>query len=287
MFESIYILFHNSSLLIFFGIIITVVIHFIIEPVRWAVYLWREKYSLSKLFCIFFATSFFSYILPLKLGLPLRLWMIKRYQKVSIDIACIFMVTDSAVSIILWTTTSILVGADFVVNIFKNNFLTIKYFYLLVFLLFFVIIIALLIINKKKYGKKIFNIRIIFKNLSLYQLLLIVILFAVDIVSYVVRHGLIIIFVQGPYLDWMTVTTITVLSIFAGFASAMPMGLVGYDATIVLLLTQNGMGIESAAAVPVINRVANILVSVLFGIPSTFRLDLGFDIKKIKENLKN
>ncbi|MCP4420322.1 MAG: hypothetical protein GY805_27265 [Chloroflexi bacterium] len=272
------------------GILGFVFLHFAIEPFRWVVYLKKwDRGSLFTLLYIFSSTAFFSYVLPAKLGIPLRFWLIKRYQKLGAAVAGIYMVADSAMIMGSWAFASLMVGGDFAVEIVRQNLNRFAENRAVIGLLLAALALlslgGLFIIRKRKK-----NIRESFETawqtLSVWQLIATVFLFALDIASYVFRHGLIILLVGGPQIGWANIAAITVLSIFAGFVSAMPMGLVGYDATIIFLLTQQGVGVETAALVPIINRAANLLVSVALGVPSAFKLGIGVNVKELANRVK-
>jgi uncharacterized membrane protein YbhN (UPF0104 family) len=270
------------------GILSLVFLHFVSEPIRWVVYLkCKDKISILTLCYIFFSTAFFSYILPAKLGIPLRFWLIKRYQKISSGVAGIFMITDGALGVVAWMLASLILGGNFTIAIIRQNLnrfnMGIELLILVLVALGIGLLILVLICNRKK---KVFT-RVLgsLRCLKLWQFLIIVIFFVADISTYIIRHSLIIALVGGPDLSWLSISMITVLSVFAGFVSAMPMGLVGYDATIIFLLTQQGMSLEFAAIVPIVNRSANLIASIIIGIPSSFYLGLGFNINEIKNKV--
>ncbi|MBW1726424.1 MAG: flippase-like domain-containing protein [Deltaproteobacteria bacterium] len=271
------------------GILALVSIHFFAEPFRWAVYLRsKNKEVLFSLIYIFSSTAFFSYILPAKLGIPLRFWLLKSYQKLSAATISVYMLADSTMSIVLWALASFIFGGHFAFDIIKQSLKRLEQvntsLVVLIILggmgLFFLLVPR----RQKKNIHK--NLKEVFCKLNWHQAAGIVLLFSLDIASYVLRHALIIVMVGGPYLEWRSIIAITVLSIFAGFISAMPMGLIGYDATIVLLLMQQGMSVEAAVSVPMINRAANLLVSVFLGIPSAIKLQIGFNVKELIRKLK-
>ena len=95
-----------------------------------------------------------------------------------------------------------------------------------------------------------------------------------DIFFYGIRHSLILagLGVQCSIFD---VTLIVAISIFAGFISLMPLGLGGYDLSLVFLLTLIDVPKELALAVPVINRIVMIGVGLILGTFSMSRISLS------------
>lgn len=105
----------------------------------------------------------------------------------------------------------------------------------------------------------------------------------VDMASQIARHYFIL-KMLGVDVGLYEMAAITCLAIFAGMASMMPMGLVGYDATILLLLQQSRVPLEIASLVPLINRLFSIATSVVLGAWGAF--SLGYSpvngVKKIR-----
>jgi uncharacterized protein (TIRG00374 family) len=95
-----------------------------------------------------------------------------------------------------------------------------------------------------------------------------------DIFFYGIRHSLILtgLGVQCPLVS---VTLIVAISIFAGFVSLMPLGLGGYDLSLVFLLTLIGVPKELALVVPVINRIVMIGAGLILGTISMGRISLS------------
>ena len=54
---------------------------------------------------------------------------------------------------------------------------------------------------------------------------------------------------------------------------------------LIFILTQNGVSVETAAMVPVFNRLANLFVSVVVGIPSAYKLYLGLNLRELKKKV--
>jgi len=87
---------------------------------------------------------------------------------------------------------------------------------------------------------------------------------AADIASQVARHAALL-EMFDVHLSWAQIFTVVALSFFAGLASLMPLGLGGYDVTLVYLLTQAGVPSHTGVAIVVANRLGSILVSIVLG----------------------
>lgn len=101
----------------------------------------------------------------------------------------------------------------------------------------------------------------------------------IDVLVYTFRHFLIF-----KALDIQISFGYTLILVAIGFCggllSMMPMGLGGYDLSIVFMLMHLGVPRESAVLVPVIERFVMLLTSVIFGSVSLHKLHLSW--KKIK-----
>ncbi|MFQ5448398.1 MAG: lysylphosphatidylglycerol synthase domain-containing protein [Saprospiraceae bacterium] len=262
------------------GIFFFVLFHFLIEPVRWSVYMkTKNKEQGLNFLYIFSATAFFSYIMPAKLGIPIRFWLIKKHQQLKTSSIGLFILVEQAFGLGSWTIASLLLGGSFAIAILQQNLNRVKgWLSPSVVWGLAIVAIVLLTVSWRKRSRMIRGGRAIFSSLSLIQIGVIAGLFTLDITSYTVRHFFILQLLGENSLPFSVVASVAVLSIYAGFVSAMPMGLVGYDATIVFLLVQQGVDLQTAVLVPVINRVANLLVSILLGIPSAYKLGISLNI---------
>ena len=269
-------------------ILIVVLIHFLIEPARWIIYTKiKNKQQAITFFYIFSATAFFSYIMPAKLGIPIRLWLIKKYQQLKVGVIGLFILVEQTFTMVYWTIASLLLGGNIAIIIILENIERIKKQITPIIIVFVIIIVvALLIVSWFKRSLLIRGGRAVISALSLSQINIIAALYIMDIFSYVVRHFIILLLLGKNDLPFLTVAPIAVISIFAGFISAMPMGLGGYDATIVFFLTKQGMSLKAAILVPVINRAANLLISALIGIPSAYKLGVGLNIKTLMKKVR-
>ena len=266
------------------GILCTVLLHFAMEPLRWAVYLGREaRGTFCPLVCIFSSTAFFSYVLPAKLGIPLRFWLITKSLRVSAGAVGGLMAADSALAMSAWAFASIVMGGEFAFRVGTECIRSLRHGALPWWMLSAMLIVLIAMIAwRRKVSRILKQLKAPLSSLGMSQVVCVTGLFALDIASYVLRHAIILDMLSAPDLGWSTISAVTVVSIFMGFISMMPMGLVGYDATIILLLTQSGVDMGTAALVPVINRAANLLVSGITGVPSAFKLKLGLNLRDLR-----
>src|SRR5690606_38468616 len=87
-----------------------VLTHFYAEAFRWWVVWLRPKANWVQVRDVFNATALGSYLLPFKLGLPLRLLMISRYAGLSHLSTTGTMALDSATSLVIWSAFGLALG---------------------------------------------------------------------------------------------------------------------------------------------------------------------------------
>jgi len=93
----------------------------------------------------------------------------------------------------------------------------------------------------------------------------------IDIVIYGLRHT-VILAAMGIDASIYKVTLLVSLSIVAGFVSLMPMGIGGYDLSLVLLLSSAGIPGEQALMVPLVHRFFMMGTGIILGLFSVIRL---------------
>lgn len=255
--------------------------HFLIEPMRWQIYLGSDKrYKPTLLYRIFFCTAFLTYLLPAKLGLPIRYWLLTRHLHLAGSATAVYMAMDSTLNILIWTAASLLLGGGLVYSAIIQHLPSSGQF------IGTGIGATLAVLVMYRLGHKWIDIlwarlRTALAEIKLYWLTLVSGLFLFEIAGFVLLHAAILAALSAPFIGWQALATATVLSMYAGYLTMLPMGLVGYDASIVILLSQYGIGMESAILVPLIYRAAILLISVALGLPSTLKLGLKLDVKAI------
>ena len=276
--------------------LIFVIIHFLSEPLRWFAYTkGKSDNNFLRLFKTFSFSAFASYILPFKLGIPIRLYLLNKVANLSFPFIMKYMVVDSGVYYLCWflsTLIAISVGVD-ITNI---NYSGARPF-LLIFATLVSVLIAVSFIKLDAAGGHlnlfhifITNIKKFITGLSSANNSIITscaLIYTIDIAGIIMRHYFIILIV-GSDISLTMVAAITCISFFIGLISMMPMGLIGYDATIVILLQQASLPLEMAILVPVINRSLTIACAVTLGTWSAY--SLGFkplqETRIIKEQNK-
>lgn len=284
--------------------LVFVVIHFLSEPLRWNLYLSFPSSSIKLLTQIFSLTAFSTYILPLKLGLPLRLWLLKSHTSQSISTLTGLMLFDGLLYYCMWGI-SVLITLPGIQHIIHNNLIPYRTLVLSV-IFFFVFTLTILFFLARKTrsaasphnatkASRISQLRKLLVNFSKQSrllgkktVILGIVICTIDILSHVFRHWALLTFL-GQDIALPVIAAISCLSLFAGLITMMPMGLGGYDVTLVLLLTQVGVSSEIAVAIPVLNRLGNIMVSTLLGVWGGWKLGINpiVEHKLLKKRLDN
>lgn len=260
--------------------LIFVILHFLSEPLRWRAYTkGKSDNSFLILFKTFSFSAFASYILPFKLGVPIRLYLLNKAANLSLPFIMKYMVVDSGVYYLCWFLSA-LIAISVGVDITNINYSGTKPFLLIITALVSVFIAVSFIKldtagwHLNLFHKFITNIKKLITSLSSVNSSVITsctLICAIDIAGIIMRHYFIILIV-GADISFTMVAAITCISFFIGLVSMMPMGLVGYDATIVILLQQATLPLEMAILVPVINRSLTIACAVTLGTWSAYSL---------------
>ncbi len=265
-------------------ILFAMFIHFLLEPLRW--YLYTTKlFSIdyNRMFSIFSLTALVSYLLPMKMGLPTRMFLLRKKAGIGILQCSTLLMLDGLINYACWGITAVtsfylLVKQD----VFEDSFVTIIVTSILTLLLLYFIWKKRRTIIPKSMNagieKMISNDNSGIKQLSseidrqiIFKSLLVM---PIDIGSHVVHHWAIF-SMLGINLEWGAVFVITTVSIFTGMISMMPMGLGGYDAMLVLLLMQYSIEPEYAVSIAIINRLTILFISIVSGIYGGTQLELN------------
>jgi uncharacterized membrane protein YbhN (UPF0104 family) len=260
------------------GILFFALICFINEPLRWRSILKRNftSVSFSKIYHLLTATALISYTLPARSGLPVRFFLSKKILGLDYVTVGALLVVDSVLLYSSWFVVAVLGG-----------FLIIPQKHFLSMTLGLAVIVSGVIVlscfarmdwSRFSRFKRLSNFAIKFSNglkmltvrVSVFNMLL---LFS-DIFFYGIRHTLILMGL-GVQCSLISVSLIVAISIFAGFVSLMPLGLGGYDLSLVFLLTLIDVPRELALVVPVINRIVMIGVGLILGTISLSRISLS------------
>ena len=84
--------------------------HFFAEPIRWVAYTWQiqEQGKFDRIFACFNITALLSYSLPLKLGLPLRLFLLRHFMKLKGKQIIQLMTLDGFFNLASWSIIALL-----------------------------------------------------------------------------------------------------------------------------------------------------------------------------------
>lgn len=275
---------HHAIAAVFWGgfAFAFVLVHFYSEPFRWWRSYLRHMTGWGRIRDVFNATSLASYLLPFKLGLPLRLLLISRFTGMTRWSAAGLMALDSAMTVAAWTAVGLMLGGQVMLDKVK---LSLTSLWLCIGAFVLVLLVVIWRGHFRKMSERFHALRAgIHENPR--RMLLAFTLVVVDILGYGARHACIALasgaepsLVLG-WASWGIVAT------FAGMASGVPMGLVGYDATIALLAVAHGVPPAQIAWVIAINRVMSLAAAVMTGLPASRRLGLGRDFRTLASKLK-
>jgi len=257
--------------------------HFLMEPWRWlACYLpaLKETAARGRLRDTFFATALASYLLPFKLGIPLRLGLLHRQSGLAIRFLGVIIAIDGAVSALVWAV--ITATAAWVLAVHWS-----PPWYLLVAGSAIVVLGAILL-RAQKGGRAIVHIKEALLQLDrpLIRLLKATSILSMDVLSYGVRHAALLVLITGEPSRALLGALAGIVATFTGIISGLPLGLVGYDATLIALLSLSGISTSQAVAVVLFNRLLNLGCAALLGLPAAIRLGLGSGIVSIMRKMR-
>ena len=247
-----------------------VAMHFLAEPMRWSVYSKKGPKGFFAAYPLLTASALLSYLFPAKLGLPTRFLMMTRFFETDKAKVAAYMATDSALSLLVWMVMALVLSSI----TSSRGWTSLHIEWNFVPGLLGAAVLALLIggFFRLRSARGFWGrCREQMSNLSVAQIGMIISILILDIASYVWRHW-VIFNAFSIDLSPLLVAAIAVVSITAGFLSLLPMGLVGYDLTLIFLLTHNHVGADLAMQVALVNRLAALFVCAALGIPSLMRV---------------
>ena len=251
----------------------SVALHFVAEPWRWLRVYGAGSDRAGQLFAAFFASALASYLLPFKLGIPLRLALLARTLRAEAGVLLRWIGWDGAAAFAAWLALS----AVGVALLWRRGIawpeaaqpgrtaLAVA----LVLLLGAVAFALWHRLRRRSDGapaQRILPTRRVAAAAFGWCV--------ADVATYAVRH-VALFAVIAPQCDALACAAVGVIATFAGIASGLPLGLVGYDAALVALAVLAGATAEQGAGVAVLNRGMNLGVALALGIPAGMRLGLG------------
>ena len=264
-----------------------VVFHFLLEPARWSFYLSKQVKQNAEIlfpqcFKIFSVTALTTYTLPLKLGIPIRMYLFKRILHLDLTQSLQLVTVDAIFVLGCWLLVSLPVAVLFIPSFQEFTGLI----ELLIILAGLGSVALVLILKTNKFQ----NLIARFSKLDWKALmgspaaLAIPIAFVLtDIASYGFRHMFLIEAMQID-IHWATLFWIGILATFVGIASTLPLGLGAYDATLVLLLASHAVPAETSILIAALNRILNFTVSLILGALAS--IGMGMDVEQMSNEIK-
>lgn len=271
--------------LVLVGCMIVTLGHFWLEPLRWNRCYLPSEYRVDRWANVrdaLFSTALATYLLPFKLGIPLRMVLLGRYAGLSAQFTGMLIAVDGMLSLIAWSS---LAAASLWLTALHWQPPAIVW--VLAVAMIASLIIALVVLGHlrsrwlQRLREAFLLIESPWRRITTATLVLLG-----DVFSYGVRHALLVLLVTGdPHLMLIT-AAIGIVATFAGIISGLPMGLLGYDATLIGLLALVGVQLDHALLVALINRALNLTAAILLGLPATYRLGLGSGLRAILRKLR-
>ena len=259
--------------------------HFLMEPMRWrAAYLpiKGDDKTAKNVRDVLFCTSLATYLLPFKLGVPFRIGLLRHQTALGMHYIGAVLALDGMISLCVWAGCT-----SFFAWIAALHWHPPWYLWLAIG---GIGLSGLVFVGLSKHIAKDF--------ISRWQAAVLVIdqpwrrsgiaaaLLIVDVMSYWMRHVLLVLLATGEPRLAMVGGASGVVATFAGIISGMPMGLLGYDATFVALLGAAGAGFDQSILVVAINRGLNLGAATIVGVPAGMRLGLGDGLASIFRKLR-
>jgi hypothetical protein len=250
-----------------------VVFHFLMEPWRWIFFYLRNDSAINprRVYASLFCTALTSYIVPLKLGVPIRFVILHKATGMKAGFAAIMLALDGALSLVVWGCFAGVsaVAISLAWRPSMSAFVAVA--------IVSAILIFLLIRTEKFKGLRAKLEEAVAQiDLRFPRLFALIITIAMDVFSYGVRHACLAALFITRTSDLFAAANVGIVATFIGIISGLPLGLIGYDATLISLMTMiNGLTVADATLIALLNRAFNIGVALVLGIPAGMRLGLG------------
>ena len=263
--------------------------HFAAEPARWRL-LFRDNcgWSFAKWFHLHNVTALLSYLLPAKLGVPLRIGLLRQQTQLPMNTVLAGLGLDAVINYGTWAlvAAALAVGSPALRERFtsKNSLL----------LLAVIPLAAVIGLSIRRSGKKdqaadgdrsganlggLQGALRAVSQLPAHRLALILSVVLADVLAEGLRQACLAAGL-GISVPLSTMMMIGIIGFAAGLFSFMPMGLGAYDAVVILLLS--GTGVQPAQLVGLLagNRLALIVFSGVLGSIGAVRL--GFHPRQLR-----
>ncbi|MDL5030909.1 lysylphosphatidylglycerol synthase domain-containing protein [Pelomonas sp. APW6] len=262
-----------------------VLLHFVMEPVRWRLaYLDRTQgpAQAGRVRDILFCTTVATYIFPFKIGLPLRMGLLNRLAAMNVRFIGTVLAVDGLISLAVWVLAAI-------VCVWLGAFQWQPPVYVWVGAGVMLTVVVGLGVRRKwasggsaQWSQALALFRDPWRRMSWAGAILLL-----DVSLYWLRHALLVLLVTGQMKWALAGGSAGLVATFAGIISGLPMGLLGYDASLLALLGAAGVPIGDIITIITLNRALNIAMAVMLGIPAGIRLGIGTGLVGILRKLKD
>lgn len=267
------------------GVCAVVLLHFVMEPVRWNLaYLGRDQRQgqAGLVRDIIFCTTLATYVFPFKIGLPLRLALLNRLASMNIGFIGTVLAVDGLISLSTW-----ILGALLFVWLGAFQWQPPWYVWLGAAAML-TVLVSIGLYRKWTAaggGPGWRHAAELLQN-PWRRIAWAVAILVLDVGLYWLRHVLLTLLVTGQ-MSWALVGGAAgLIATFAGIISGLPMGLLGYDATLLALLGAAGVPFGDMISIITINRTLNIAMALMLGLPAGARLGIGTGFVGILRKLK-
>lgn len=258
-----------------------VVAHLYIEPARWWSCLLPRGASWLRCRDVFLTTAASTYLLPFKLGIPLRLVLIGRFCDLSRLTTIGLMATDSALVLSIWVSVVMVAGGHAVFSLLPK-------LPTLLVVLAAAAVVCLAWLARKRITivrSRLFALSEVLRNepQRIYRALFLVV---IDVLSYGVRHiglALLVGLTWDAALNWFAMG---IVATFIGMASGLPLGLLGYDATLLAMSLHAGARSDQALWAITVNRALTMGAAFILGLPAAHRLGFIGGVRRVIGKLR-
>lgn len=250
-------------------ILLTTAVNLLNEPLRWFLLLRSQQQPFPRCYHLSTTTAFVSYTFPAHTGLLARVLLAKRLLGLDLATTGAVLAVDNALLYLSWFLYA-LVGAFVLLSGPSITIPTGVFLYVIPGILLLVLLVRYCPPIRSRLPKLREGMKKVWKAaaaIPTHILLINFLLLLADVFVYGVRHW-VAIRALGGNVELLTVTLIVGMSVSAGFLSLMPLGLGAYDLSLGFLLHGLGLPDEIAIALPLINRIAIVSLSLLLGFVS-------------------
>jgi len=257
--------------------------HFLFEPSRWwIVFRGRNPATLRGYVATFGMTALLSYTMPLKMGLPTRMLLLKRLMREKAVVVGAVLAFDSFVYYVAWGLAAVIAGVLYVglnpIGVRPSPLTVVG----AAIAIGSVLVLGVAWLRRSGARHRLRSMWLQIKELlTPGTVSWIAGLVVVDVVTQCVRHWAIATLLGISISPWR-LAAITVASLFSGMASFLPLGLGAYDGVMVALLVGESIPLALAALVPIVNRGVSLVVAGILGVWGA--TDQGIRVRALRKS---